>query len=106
MSLFCLHFTTVQTLPTYLYHVNKRNCSQHQVNDIGMTVKKHRKIIKFILVAHTLLGCDAASHFCGIEKQQIVRVLQMGLKFVTNHCKSSSNGIKVIKMRANGSWHA
>ena len=54
--------------------------SQRQVIDIGMTVQTHCEIIKYLLAAHALSGCDTVSHLYGIGKPTVVRVLQKGLK--------------------------
>ena len=46
--------------------------------DIKQTVDKHSKIVKELLSAHTLSGCDTVGSYHGVGKGTVVKMLQAG----------------------------
>ena len=50
------------------------------VIDIQQTVKKHRNIVKHILPAHAISGCDTVACCFGIGKVSVVKTLRAGYK--------------------------
>jgi len=48
--------------------------------DIKGTVKKHAKIVKELLPAHAISGCDTVGAYHGIGKGTVVKMLKAGHK--------------------------
>ena len=49
--------------------------------DIKGTVKKHAKIVKELLPAHAISGCDTVGAYHGIGKGTVVKMLKLGTSY-------------------------
>ena len=48
------------------------------VVDIKLTVEKQRKIIKELLPAHAVFGCDTVACYIGVGKGSVVKIIRAG----------------------------
>ncbi len=76
--------TDVFVLLLHFYHICQLTCNLmmagtstgRKCTDIRATAAKHAPIIKDVLPAHVLSGCDTVSSMYGIGKGTVIRVLQ------------------------------
>ena len=76
-----------------VYHYNEAKLSlpmkmespsrERAVIDIQLTVEKHKNIVKQLLPAHALSGCDTVACYFGVGKGSVVKTLRAGYKLDT-----------------------
>ena len=73
-----LHHYDVNCLNITMTMESPSTSKNKTVTDIQLTVEKNKNIIKNILPAHAISGCDTVATYFGIGKGKVIKVLREG----------------------------